>query len=144
MVPGGLRREGAGISHDFPRFVLEQDTEPLQAAGGFDSAATPNLDERLTLLPQADVKPDYPILRGVPAQFTITDESYHSELDAGTPVEVLAENAPDQGTTRSFPQRLDRHRPQMPHRLHLPQPRRTQAQQRGFQNTPVECGEMEC
>ncbi len=156
---------GAGSSHDFPRFFLGTDAEILRAAGGIETAATPNLDEALALLPQADVlvlsgnhrqfgtpqfqealnqfadagkgvvvlhastwrnwspatefnrrfvgggakshghgefivtvKPSqHPLLRGVPATFKITDENYHAELDAGAAVEVLAENAPDQG-----------------------------------------------
>ena len=44
------------------------------------------------------VKPSqHPLLRGVAATFKITDENYHAELDAGAAVEVLAENAPDNG-----------------------------------------------
>ncbi len=46
---------GAGSSHDFPRFFLGADAETLRAAGGIDTAATPNVDEALALLPQADV-----------------------------------------------------------------------------------------
>ena len=46
---------GAGGSHDFPKFFLGADAEILRAAGGMDIAATPNLDEALALLPQADV-----------------------------------------------------------------------------------------
>ena len=46
---------GAGGAHDFPKFFLGADAETLRAAGGIDTAATPNLDEALALLPQADV-----------------------------------------------------------------------------------------
>jgi len=46
---------GAGQSHDFPRYFLGADSVMLKAAGGIDTAATPNLDEALALLPQADV-----------------------------------------------------------------------------------------
>ncbi len=46
---------GAGSSHDFPKYFLKQDAEILKAAGGMDIAATPNLEEALALLPQADV-----------------------------------------------------------------------------------------
>ena len=46
---------GAGSSHDFPRFFLRADADMLRAAGGIDTAATPNLEEALALLPQADV-----------------------------------------------------------------------------------------
>ncbi len=46
---------GAGSSHDFPRYFLQQDSEILKAAGGIDVAATPNLGEALALIPQADV-----------------------------------------------------------------------------------------
>lgn len=161
---------GAGSSHDFPRFFLKQDAETLKAAGGFDIAATPNLEEALTLLPQADVlvfsgnhgqygsprfqqalkafadagkgivilhagvwrnfpeatgfnkrfvgggtrshgsgeftvtvrEPSHPVMQGVPATFTIRDESYHIELDAAQ-TDVLAENAPDARTQRPHP-----------------------------------------
>ena len=156
---------GAGRSHDFPRFFLGMDAEILRAAGGIDTAATPNFDEALALLPQADVlvfsanheqfgRPEFqdalnrfadsgkgvvllhagtwrnwpeatgfnkrfvgggakshghgefavtlkqtahPLLKGVPATFTITDENYHAELDADAAIEILAENAPDKG-----------------------------------------------
>lgn len=162
---------GAGSSHDFPRFFLRQDTATLKAAGGIDTAATPNMLEALALLPQADVlvfsgnhpqfgsprfqaalqqfadagkglvilhagvwrnfptqtgfnqrfvgggakghghgtfkvtvrKPDHPVMKGVPAEFDITDESYHTTLEADAPVEVLAENAPGQGTEIAYP-----------------------------------------
>ncbi len=46
---------GAGSSHDFPKFFLGSDAVTLKAAPGMDVAATPNLEEALTLLPQADV-----------------------------------------------------------------------------------------
>lgn len=172
--PAGTLRvllAGAGGSHDFPRFFLKQDAATLKAAGGIDTAATPNVDEALMLMPEADVlvfsgnhpqfgsvrfqtalnqfadagkgivvlhagvwrnfpphtgfnkrfvgggakghghgtfkvtvkKPDHPVMKGVPAEFDITDESYRTALDAGVPVEVLAENAPDIGTTTVYP-----------------------------------------
>lgn len=46
---------GSGDAHHFPRYWLTMDAETLRAAGGMDVAATPNLDEALALLPQADV-----------------------------------------------------------------------------------------
>ncbi len=46
---------GAGSSHDFPKFFLGADSTLLRAKGGLDTAATPNLEEALALLPQADV-----------------------------------------------------------------------------------------
>lgn len=46
---------GAGSAHDFPRYFLGADAVTLRAAGGIETAATPNLDESLALLPQADV-----------------------------------------------------------------------------------------
>jgi uncharacterized protein len=46
---------GSGSSHDFPKFFLGTDAATLKAAGGMDVAATPNLDEALALLPDADV-----------------------------------------------------------------------------------------
>ncbi|MES2474910.1 MAG: ThuA domain-containing protein [Verrucomicrobiota bacterium] len=46
---------GSGSSHDFPKFFLGTDATTLKAAGGMDVAATPNLDEALALLPEADV-----------------------------------------------------------------------------------------
>ena len=46
---------GAGSSHDFPKFFLDSDAVTLKAAPGMDVAATPNLEEALTLLPQAEV-----------------------------------------------------------------------------------------
>ncbi|MGJ8723592.1 MAG: ThuA domain-containing protein [Roseibacillus sp.] len=46
---------GSGSSHHFPRDFLGTDKETLLASGGLDVAATPNLKEALSLLPQADV-----------------------------------------------------------------------------------------
>jgi len=46
---------GSGSSHDFPRFFLGTDAQTLKTSGNMDIAATPNLDEALNLLPQADV-----------------------------------------------------------------------------------------
>lgn len=45
---------GSGSSHNFPAFFMKMDSETLQAAG-FETAATLNSAEALTLLPQADV-----------------------------------------------------------------------------------------
>ena len=45
---------GSGSSHDFPKHFLGTDEVTLKAAG-MDVAATPNLEEALALLPQADV-----------------------------------------------------------------------------------------
>ena len=156
---------GAGDSHNFPKFFLGSDKVTLKAAEGMDVAATPNLDEALTLLPQADVlvfsgnhnqygkdefqkalndfadkgkgivvvhagawdhtpwkgfndrfvggkttnhgKGDFivtvkddkhPIMKGVPATFTINDEKYRHQITRKSDVEVLAVNAPDRGT----------------------------------------------
>jgi uncharacterized protein len=46
---------GSGSSHDFPQYFLGTDAETLKATGTMDVAATPNLDEAMTLLPQSDV-----------------------------------------------------------------------------------------
>jgi len=46
---------GSGSAHDFPRFFLGTDAQTLKATGSMDIAATPNLNEALNLLPQADV-----------------------------------------------------------------------------------------
>ncbi|MEO5914283.1 MAG: ThuA domain-containing protein [Luteolibacter sp.] len=46
---------GSGSSHDFPKYFLGSDEVTLKAAGGMDVAATPNLEEALALLPEADV-----------------------------------------------------------------------------------------
>ncbi len=46
---------GAGSSHDFPKFFLGADAETLRKAGGLDVAATPNLEEALELIKDADV-----------------------------------------------------------------------------------------
>ncbi len=43
---------------------------------------------------------EHPVMKGVPATFKITDESYHHEFLAGAEVEVLAENAPDDKTRK--------------------------------------------
>ena len=153
---------GSGSSHDFPTFFLGSDEVTLKAAGGMDVAATPNYDEAMALLPQADVlvfsgnhdqwgkdefqkalndfadkrkgivilhagvwdhsawkgfndrfvggkttshgKGDFtvmvkdakhPIMKGVPATFSINDENYRFEIGNKTKIEVLAENAPD-------------------------------------------------
>jgi trehalose utilization protein len=158
---------GAGSSHDFPRYFLGSDAETLRKAGGLDVAATPNLNEALELLPQADVlvfsgnhdqwgrgsfqtalrkhadagkgvvilhagawihpwdgynerfvgggstghgfgdfsvtvkKPDHAIMKGVPADFTIRDESYHHRFGPNAKAEVLAENHADGKTHAS-------------------------------------------
>lgn len=46
---------GSGSSHDFPKFFLGTDAATLKAVPGMDVAATPNLEEALALLPEADV-----------------------------------------------------------------------------------------
>ena len=147
---------GAGSSHHFPNFFLGADANVLRAAG-YDVAATPNIEEALALLPQADLllfsgnhkqygapefqkalavhadagkgivilhagvwynwgnvpaynerfiaggsrghghgdfkftvtKPDHPIMKGVPAEFVINDESYNVELTRPDAAEVL-------------------------------------------------------
>ncbi|MEO5714425.1 MAG: ThuA domain-containing protein [Luteolibacter sp.] len=160
---------GSGSSHDFPRFFLGTDAQTLTATGGMDVAATPNLEEVLTLLPQADVlvfsgnhdqwgKPEFqkllnefadsgkglvfvhaatwthptwenynrrfiagatsshgkgeftvtvknaahPIMKGVPATFHITDESYRHEFLEQAKVQVLAENTHEGKTHASI------------------------------------------
>jgi putative membrane-bound dehydrogenase-like protein len=45
---------------------------------------------------------DHPIMKGVPKEFLIKDESYHALLDPAA-VEVLAENAPDSATKKVYP-----------------------------------------
>ncbi|MBK1883420.1 ThuA domain-containing protein [Luteolibacter pohnpeiensis] len=46
---------GSGSSHDFPKYFLKADSETLTKAGGMEVTATPNLEEALALLPEADV-----------------------------------------------------------------------------------------
>jgi type 1 glutamine amidotransferase len=46
---------GSGSSHHFPRDFLGTDKKTLEAAGEIDVAATPNLEETLDLLEDADV-----------------------------------------------------------------------------------------
>jgi len=162
---------GGGSSHHFPRDFLATDSKTLGAVGGLEVAATPNLQETLTLLPQADVvvfsgnhrqygKPefqkalndfadagkgivilhaatwlnypketgynnrfvgggtrshgrgdveviakisDHPVMKDVPAKFTISDESYHIVLNENADVEILAENGPDSVTKKPHP-----------------------------------------
>lgn len=159
---------GAGTSHDFPKFFLGTDAQTLQATGGIDVVGTPNLEETLALLPQADVMvfsgnhpqygqpefqkvlhafadqgkglvilhasnwghpwpgyntrfvggatpshgkgeftvtlkdPTHPVMKGMPATFSIIDESYHPTFAPAATVEWLAENAPDK-TGISYP-----------------------------------------
>ena len=45
-------------------------------------------------------QPEHPVMKGVPAAFRITDESYHHEFGPGADVELLAENAPDNKTKK--------------------------------------------
>ena len=45
-------------------------------------------------------QPEHPVMKGVPATFRITDESYHHEFGPGANVELLAENAPDNKTKK--------------------------------------------
>jgi type 1 glutamine amidotransferase len=152
---------GSGSSHDFPKYFLGTDATTLKAAEGMDVAATPNYDEAMALMPQADVlvfsgnhdhygKEDFqkalndfadkrkgivvlhaatwdhkwkgyndrfvggktpshgkgdftvtvkdakhPVMKGVPATFSIYDENYRFQIGSKSKVEVLAENAPD-------------------------------------------------
>ncbi|MEK0447901.1 MAG: hypothetical protein RL088_169 [Verrucomicrobiota bacterium] len=78
---------GAGASHDFPRYFLGADSEILRAAGGIDTAATPNLEEALALLPQADVL----VLSANHAQFGKPEfqQALKQFADAGKGVVVL-------------------------------------------------------
>jgi uncharacterized protein len=46
---------GSGSSHDFPKFFLGTDSVTLKAVPNTDVAATPNLEEALALMEQADV-----------------------------------------------------------------------------------------
>jgi type 1 glutamine amidotransferase len=41
------------------------------------------------------LKPAHPVVAGLPAEFTITDESYHHQFGPAPQVEILAENGPD-------------------------------------------------
>ncbi len=45
----------------------------------------------------------HPVMRGVPAEFKIKDEHYRVILDAGTPVEVLADTEPEKETKKPYP-----------------------------------------
>ncbi len=96
---------GAGSSHDFPRFFLGADAETLRAAGGIEIAATPNLDEALTLLPQADVL----VLSGNHRQFGTPQfqDALNKFADAGKGVVVLHagtwhNGSPDTGFNKRF------------------------------------------
>lgn len=159
---------GAGTSHDFPKYFLGTDKETLNGTGSIDAIGTPNLDESLSLLPQADVlvfsgnhpqygQPEFqkalhafadqgkglvilhaatwkhpwpgyntrfvggetpghgkgefvvtlrdkvhPVMKGMPATFSITDESYHTTFFPAATVDLIAENAPDK-TGISYP-----------------------------------------
>ncbi|HSI12649.1 MAG TPA: PVC-type heme-binding CxxCH protein [Chthoniobacter sp.] len=48
-------------------------------------------------------QPNHPVMQGVPAEFKIHDEQYRVVLDAGTPVEVLAETEPEAATKQAYP-----------------------------------------
>ncbi|MEY3895896.1 MAG: hypothetical protein RLZZ214_1416 [Verrucomicrobiota bacterium] len=78
---------GAGTSHDFPRFFLGTDAVTLKATGGIDVAATPNLDETLALLPQADVL----VFSGNHDQYgqPAFQEALHAFADAGKGIVLL-------------------------------------------------------
>lgn len=152
---------GSGTSHHFPKFFLGTDSATLKATGTIDTAATPNPEEALSLMPSADVlvfsgnhkdygKPEFqkaltdfaaagkgivflhaatwkhpwksynetficgetpghgkgeflvtvkntehPVMKGIPASFSIIDENYHTTLFPDAKVELLAENAPE-------------------------------------------------
>jgi putative membrane-bound dehydrogenase-like protein len=47
--------------------------------------------------------PNHPVTRDVPRSFLIRDESYHAILDAGAITEILAENSPDNKTSKVYP-----------------------------------------
>lgn len=78
---------GAGSSHDFPKYFLTADAETLKAAGGIDVAATPNLDETLRLLPQADVL----VFSGNHAQYAKPEfqKALNDFADAGKGIVIL-------------------------------------------------------
>ncbi|RYD37907.1 MAG: ThuA domain-containing protein, partial [Verrucomicrobiaceae bacterium] len=78
---------GAGSSHDFPRYFLKEDSAILKAAGGIDVAATPNLAEALSLLPQADVL----VFSGNDPQYSRPDfqKAINAFADAGRGVVIL-------------------------------------------------------
>ena len=46
-------------------------------------------------------QPAHPVVAGLPAEFAITDESYHHEFGPDPQVEVLAENQPDGRTKKT-------------------------------------------
>ncbi|MGN6553951.1 MAG: PVC-type heme-binding CxxCH protein [Verrucomicrobiota bacterium] len=87
---------GAGSSHDFPRFFLGTDSEILRAGGGIETAATPNLEEALALLPQADVL----VFSGNHAQFGTApfQQALNRFADAGKGMVLL-----HAATWRNFP-----------------------------------------
>lgn len=78
---------GAGSSHDFPRLFLKEDTTILKEAGGMDVAATPNLDEALKLIPQADVL----VFSGNDPQYSRPDfqKAMQSFANAGKGIVIL-------------------------------------------------------
>ncbi|NBV85510.1 MAG: hypothetical protein EBS01_04445 [Verrucomicrobia bacterium] len=45
----------------------------------------------------------HPVLKGVPAEFTIYDENYRIELEPGAPVEVLAMTSVEASSNKAFP-----------------------------------------
>jgi len=48
-------------------------------------------------------QPGHPVMQGVSADFKIHDEQYRVILDAGAPVEVLAETEPEAATKQAYP-----------------------------------------
>ena len=48
-------------------------------------------------------QPAHPVMAGVEGEFKINDEHYRTILDAGNPVEVLAETEPEQQTQKPYP-----------------------------------------
>ncbi len=78
---------GSGTSHDFPRFFLGTDAVTLKSTGRIDVAATPNLTETLTLLPQADVL----VFSGNHAQYGKPEfqKALHAFADAGKGIVLL-------------------------------------------------------
>ncbi len=88
--PNGTLRvllAGAGSSHDFPRYFLNEDSEILKKAGGFDVAATPNIGETLDLLGRADVL----VFSGNDPQYARPDfqKALNDFADAGKGIVIL-------------------------------------------------------
>ncbi|MBK1832739.1 ThuA domain-containing protein [Roseibacillus ishigakijimensis] len=72
---------GSGSSHDFPRDFLSTDRETLLASGDLEVVSTPNMEEAVALLPQAEVL----VFSGNHGDYGKKEfqEALHAHADAG-------------------------------------------------------------